>query len=132
MASIFLPSDGNYEIGSMMAYLSILSVIALLFLSITFAASVFSLPMILHRDVDAVTAVVTSINAVLRNKLVMFYWGILIAIGLLIGMATGGILLTIILPSVGYAVWHGYLETIDASQFPRHKTGITATPRTMK
>ncbi len=29
---------------------------------------IFALPMIMHRDVDAVTAVITSINAVLRNK----------------------------------------------------------------
>ena len=36
--------------------------------AITFAASAFSLPMIMHRDVDTVTAIVTSINAVLRSS----------------------------------------------------------------
>jgi hypothetical protein len=33
------------------------------------------------------------------------------------------------IPVIGYATWHGYEETIDASEFPRHSEGITATPR---
>lgn len=129
MASIFLPSSSEYNFDNMVAYLSILALVSILFLSITFAASVFSLPMIMHREVDAITAVVTSINAVMRNKLVMLFWGLLIAAGMLIGMATLGLALIFFLPTVGHAVWHGYLETIDASQFPRHQGGITATAR---
>jgi uncharacterized membrane protein len=54
----------------------------------------------------------------------------LIAGGLIVGIATAGIALILFLPAVGHAVWHGYLETIDASAFPRHKVGITATERT--
>jgi uncharacterized membrane protein len=99
------------------------------FASVTFSVSAFSLPMIMHRRVDAVTAVVTSINAVLRNKLAMAVWLALIVMGLLIGVATAFVGLVVILPIIGYAVWHGYLETIDASGFPRHEVGITATPR---
>ena len=129
MISIFLPSTGDYALVDMTLYLGLLTLVSLMFLSITFAASVFSLPMIMHRDVDAITAVITSINAVMRNKLVMLIWGFLIAMGLLIGAATAGLLLIFFLPAVGHAVWHGYLETIDANEFPRHKTGITATAR---
>jgi uncharacterized membrane protein len=129
MASIFIPNSAAHNLDNMMTYLSILALLAVLFLSITFAASVFSLPMIMHRDVDAITAVVTSVNAVMRNKLVMLFWGLLIAAGLLIGITTFGVVLIFFLPAVGHAVWHGYLETIDASQFPRHQVGITATAR---
>jgi len=53
----------------------------------------------------------------------------LIMAGLLIGAATAFIGLVVILPVIGYAAWHGYLETIDASAFPRHRGGITSTPR---
>ncbi|MFT5138320.1 MAG: putative membrane protein [Arenicella sp.] len=132
MISIFLPSTGDYVLADMTGYLVLLTLVSLMFLSITFAASVFSLPMIMHRDVDAITAVITSINAVLHNKLVMLFWGFLIAIGLVIGAATAGLLLVFFLPAVGHAVWHGYLETIDASAFARHKTGITAAARQSK
>ena len=41
---------------------------------ITFCISAFSLPMIMDRNTDLVTAIVTSINAVLRNRKVMLLW----------------------------------------------------------
>jgi uncharacterized membrane protein len=129
MASIFLPSTGTYEVAEMTGYLSILALVALIFLSVTFAASVFSLPMIMHRDVDAITAIVTSINAVMRNKVTMLVWGLLIALALIIGILTAGLALIFLLPSIGHASWHAYLETIDADQFPRHSLGITSIKR---
>lgn len=132
MASIFLPSTGAYEFAEMTGYLSILALVSLIFLSITFAASVFSLPMIMHRDVDAITAIVTSINAVMRNKITMLVWGVLIALALIIGILTGGVVLVLLLPSIGHASWHAYLETIDADQFPRHPLGITSIKRLAK
>jgi uncharacterized membrane protein len=97
--------------------------------AVTFSASAFSLPMIMHRDVDSVTAIVTSINAVLRNKWAMAVWLTIIVVALLIGIATAFVGLIVIIPVIGYAAWHGYLETIDASAFPRHAVGITALPR---
>jgi uncharacterized membrane protein len=50
-------------------------------------------------------------------------------LGLLIGTVTLFVGLVVILPVIGYAAWHGYLEAIDASAFPRHSGGITSTPR---
>jgi uncharacterized membrane protein len=85
--------------------------------------------MIMHRDVDSITAVVTSINAVLRNKLAMAIWLAIVVVGLLVGVLTAFVGLIAIVPVIGYAAWHGYLETIDAEHFPRHTVGITAVPR---
>jgi uncharacterized membrane protein len=83
----------------------------------------------MHRDVDSITAIVTSINAVLRNKMAMIMWLALIMIGLVIGMMTAFVGLVVILPVIGFGAWHGYLETIDADAFPRHSVGITSVPR---
>jgi uncharacterized membrane protein len=105
------------------------TVVGAIFAAITFSASAFSLPMIMHRDVDTVTAIVTSVNAVLRNKLPMVVWLSMIMLGLLIGLFTAFFGLIVILPVIGYGAWHGYLETIDASDFPRHSVGITSVPR---
>ncbi len=85
--------------------------------------------MIMHRDVDSVTAIVTSVNAVLRNKGAMLVWLSLIVALLLIGVLTAFVGLIVIIPVIGYAAWHGYLETIDADEFPRHEVGITSIPR---
>jgi uncharacterized membrane protein len=99
------------------------------FAIVTFSVSAFSLPMIMHRDVDSITAIVTSINAVLRNKFAMMVWLALIMLGLIIGMLTAFVGLIVILPVIGYGAWHGYLETIVTDGFPRHSVGITSVPR---
>jgi uncharacterized membrane protein len=129
MVGIFFPAEGKPTIGDLVPYLAFGSLIGSVFAAVTFSASAFSLPMIMHRDVDSVTAIVTSINAVLRNKGAMFVWLALIVAGLLIGLITAFTGLIVIIPLIGYAAWHGYLETIDANAFPRHEIGITATPR---
>ena len=129
MLSVFLPSAGNPQIEDLLTFLGIGTIIGALFVAVTFTASAFSLPMLMHRDVDTVTAIVTSVNAVLRNKLALMIWLTLIVAGLLIGLLTAFIGLVVILPVIGYGAWHGYLETIDASEFPRHTVGITSVAR---
>ncbi len=129
MVTVFFPTDGEPTVRELIPYLGFGSLIGAVFAAVTFSASAFSLPMIMHRDVDSVTAIVTSVNAVLRNRLAMLIWLALIIAGLLLGIVTAFIGLVVIVPVIGYAAWHGYLETIDASAFPRHEVGITAVPR---
>ena len=129
MVTVFFPTDGAASLQDIAGFLAFGTVIGAIFAGVTFSASAFSLPMIMHRDVDSVTAIVTWINAVLRNKFAMAIWLALIILGLVLGVATAFIGLIVIVPVIGYAAWHGYLETIDASDFPRHEVGITSTPR---
>lgn len=129
MITVFFPTDGAATTAELATYLGFGSMIGAVFATVTFSASAFSLPMIMHRDVDSITAIVTSINAVLRNKRAMVVWLTIIVVSLLIGVATAFIGLVAIVPVIGYAAWHGYLETIDAEPFPRHAEGITSTPR---
>ena len=132
MVSVFFPTDGVPTFKDWFMYLGFGSMIGAVFAAITFSASAFSLPMIMHRDVDSITAIVTSVNAVLRNKRAMIVWLTIVVVSLLIGVATAFVGLIVIVPVIGYAAWHGYLETIDAEEFPRHEVGITSVPRTDK
>ncbi len=129
MVSVFFPTDGDPTIQDWVFYLGFGSAIGAVFAAVTFSASAFSLPMIMHRNVDSITAIVTSINAVLRNKLAMIVWLAIVVVSLLIGVVTAFVGLVVIVPVIGYAAWHGYLETIDADEFPRHEVGIPAVPR---
>ena len=129
MITVFFPTEGDPTFKDWFFYLGFGTAVGAVFAAITFSASAFSLPMIMHRDVDSITAIVTSINAVLRNKGAMFVWLTIVVVSLLLGVATAFIGLVVIVPVIGYAAWHGYLETIDASEFPRHEVGITAEPR---
>jgi Putative transposase len=90
-----------------------------LFAAITFAVSAFALPMIDDRQTDAVTAVVASVNTVLRNKRAMLNWAAVIITSVLIGFATAFLLSVIMIPLLASATWHVYLETIDASAWPK-------------
>lgn len=129
MITVFIPTDGDLTFRELWPYLSFGSAVGAVFAGVTFSASAFSLPMIMHRDVDSITAIVTSVNAVLRNKRAMVLWLVLVITGLLIGLVTAFVGLVVIIPVIGYAAWHGYLETIDADDFPRHDVGITSVPR---
>lgn len=121
MLHIFYPDDIDASWDNFILYLGIGSIVGLLFSTIIFCASAFSLPMIMDRKVDMVTAVVTSINAVLRNKKVMFIWALIIALSVLISFATAFLGFIVLLPLIGHAVWHAYQETILAGQWPRHE-----------
>ncbi|RZV37520.1 MAG: DUF2189 domain-containing protein [Chromatiales bacterium] len=129
MVSVFFPTDGDPTFKDWFMYLGFGSMIGAVFAAVTFSASAFSLPMIMHRDVDSITAIVTSVNAVLRNKRAMIVWLSLVVVLLLLGVATVFVGLIVIIPVIGYAAWHGYLETIIADDFPRHEVGITSVPR---
>ena len=132
MVTVFFPTDGSAGFRELAGFLAFGTAVGAVFAAITFSASAFSLPMIMHRNVDSVTAIVTSVNAVLRNRAAMLVWLTLIVLGLLLGLATAFVGLVVIVPLLGYAAWHGYLDTIDASAFPRHDIGITSTPRSVE
>jgi uncharacterized membrane protein len=74
MVSVFFPTEGDPSVKDWIIYLGFGSMVGSVFAAVTFSASAFSLPMIMHRDVDSITAIVTSINAVLRNKRAMVVW----------------------------------------------------------
>ena len=120
MTHVFFPAMSSPELADLALFLGVGSAIGSVFATIVFSVSAFSLPMIIDRDADMVTAVVTSFNAVLRNKAVMVVWVLLIVAAVGIGIATAFIGLAVTLPLIGHATWHAYRETIDASAWPRH------------
>lgn len=118
MVHVFFPVEGDPDWRKLTTFLAIGSAVGSLFALLTFVFSAFSPPMIFDRDADAITAIVTSVNAVLRNKPAMAVWVTLI-VGLTgIGFATALLGLAVVIPLLGYATWHAYRDTIDASAWP--------------
>ena len=117
MVHIFFPANGAVKLQQLTVFLAVGSAVGSVFAAFTFAASVFSLPFVANRDVDVVTAVVSSINAVLRNRWTMLLWGVLVAALTAIGFATAMTGFIVIIPWLGYATWHGYRETLDVSDW---------------
>ena len=117
MINVFVPVQAN-DMLALIEYLAIGSAVGSIFAAFTFATAAFSLPMIADRDVDMITACVSSVNAVLRNKWTMLLWGTLIALLTAVGFATAFLGLVVIMPWLAYAAWHAYRETLDASAWP--------------
>jgi uncharacterized membrane protein len=128
---VFFPVGSDPGWREYLTFFGIGSVVGSIFAAVVFAAAAFSLPMLVDRDVDTVTAVVTSINAVLRNKAAMVVWAGLIVLAvapgfslLFVGRERGAavavlmVALGLTLPLIGHATWHAYRETIDASAWP--------------
>lgn len=118
MVHVFFPVKAHPDWLQLAPFLAIGSAVGSVFAGLTFLFSAFSLPMICDRDADAVTAIVTSVNAVLRNKRAMVVWVLLIVGLTALGFATALLGLAVTIPLLGYATWHGYLETVDAAAWP--------------
>jgi uncharacterized membrane protein len=116
--NVFRPASAFPTWRELVPFFGIGSAVGALFASIVFAATAFSLPMLLDRRTDAITGVVTSINATLRNKGTMAVWGAIIALAVLVGFATMLLGFIVLLPLIGHATWHAYRATIDASMWP--------------
>ncbi len=84
-----------------------------LFATVVFALSVMSFPMLLDRDVSIMTAVKTSVRAVLANPITMAMWGVIVAGGLLLGTLPFFVGLAFVLPVLGHATWHLYRKVVE-------------------
>ena len=106
--------------GSMMALLSpdnlqlivAWAVVGALFAALIYSVSVVSIPMILHRQTDAITAGLTSLRLVLTQPGVMLLWGALIAFLVLLALLPWFAGLLVVGPVIGHASWHAYREAV--------------------
>lgn len=130
MISVFFPFEANPGWHELIPYLGIGSAVGSVFALLCFAVTAFALPMMHERRVDAITAVVSSVNAVLRNKRAMLVWAAIIIGSVLIGLATAFIGFIVTMPLIGHASWHAYRETLDASAWPMQDDPSTATGAT--
>lgn len=87
-----------------------------IFAGLIFVTSVISIPMIMDRQVDAISAGLTSIRACLQNTGVMLWWGALITGLVLLAILPAFLGLFIIGPVIGHATWHAYRHIVPASE----------------
>lgn len=78
------------------------------FALLLFSLTVISLPLLLDREVDFVTAIIASIQTVAGSFLPLLIWGVGIAVVLFVAMLPGFLGLFIALPLLGHASWHLY------------------------
>ena len=82
------------------------------FASLIYAVSVISIPMILHRPTDAITAGLTSLRLVLTQTGVMLGWALLIALLVFAALLPWFAGLLVVGPVIGHASWHAYRAAV--------------------
>lgn len=104
---VFLTPNG-------LAMLAVGTVVGGIFALLLYMITVIALPLLLEREVDFVTAMITSFQTVTANPVPMLVWAALIAALTFAAMVPGFLGLFIVLPLLGHATWHLYrLVTAD-------------------
>ena len=84
------------------------SAIGALFAAFAFAISLFSIPMLLDRRTDALTAMGSSLALVWHNLPVAMTWGAIVAVLSVLSMASGLVGLIVVFPLLGHGTWHAW------------------------
>ena len=92
------------------SFVAVYAVVGGAFAALVFSTTVVSIPMILDRDTDALTAGITSFRVVLENTAVMLWWGALITAIVGISLWYWGVGLLLAGPVLGHASWHMYRQ----------------------
>lgn len=99
--SVYLTAEG-------MSMLAVGTVVGAGFAVLLYMISVLSLPLLLDREVDFVTAMISSFKYVEAHFIPMILWGGVIAIVTFLALLPGFLGLLLVLPVFGHATWHLY------------------------
>jgi uncharacterized membrane protein len=104
-AAVFTTPEG-------LAFLAVGHLVGAAMAILTFALTVVSFPLLLDRDRDFITAMITSIQAVVRSPGPMLGWAALVTVLLVLAMLPLFLGLVVVLPVLGHATWHLYRRLV--------------------
>jgi uncharacterized membrane protein len=105
VSAVFNPENWEF----LLAYM----VVGGAFAAIVFSLSVISIPMILDRDVDAISAAIASLEVVFQNTGIMVFWGFLLSLLVILAFQVPwGAGIIVVGPLLGHASWHAYQSAI--------------------
>jgi uncharacterized membrane protein len=79
---------------------------------ILFSITVISIPLLLERELDMVTAMITSVRTVLASPVVMLGWGVIVTLLVIAASLPLFLGLIVVLPVLGHATWHIYWRAV--------------------
>lgn len=122
LVGLFLKTDivtsASFSLGLLLApehigFLAPYMAFGALVAALAFSLAVVSLPMLMDRRVDIITAIMTSLWVVRENPLPMLVWAALIAVLGFAGLLAWFLPLVIVFPVLGHATWHAYQDLVQ-------------------
>lgn len=80
--------------------------------AVLFSVTVVAMPMLLDRDIDFITAMLTSVRVVTENPAVMLAWAAIITVTMLLSLVPAFLGLIFTLPILGHTTWHLYQRAV--------------------
>ncbi len=80
--------------------------------AVLFSVTVVAMPMLLDRDIDFITAMLTSVRVVTENPTVMLAWAAIITVTMLLSLVPAFLGLIFTLPILGHTTWHLYQRAV--------------------
>ena len=87
-------------------------VVGAFFALLLFSTTVISFPLLLEREVDFITAMITSFKTVIASPVVMLSWGVFVTITVLAAFIPLFLGLLVVLPVLGHTTWHIYKRAV--------------------
>ncbi len=96
-------------------FLAVGTIVGAVIATVLFTVTVISMPLLLDRDIDFVTAMITSVRAVVENPVAMLGFGVIVAAAAILAMVPLFVGLLVALPVLGHATWHLYRRVVALS-----------------
>lgn len=84
--------------------------------AVLFAVTVVAMPMLLDRETNFVSAMLTSIRVVTENPVVMLTWAAIISVTMLLSLVPAFLGLIFTLPILGHTTWHLYRRVVPPAE----------------
>lgn len=94
-------------------FLAIGTCVGALLSAVLFSVTVVAMPMLLDRDMDFVSAMLTSVRAVRENPVVMLSWAGIVAVTMFLSLVPAFLGLIFTLPILGHTTWHLYRRVVS-------------------
>ncbi len=79
---------------------------------VSFTLSVVSFPLLLDRDVDFITAMITSVKAVFTNPKTLIVWAAIVTGLMFLAVIPAFLGLVVVIPVLGHTTWHLYRRLV--------------------
>ena len=106
LVSIFTTPSG-------LTFLLIGTIVGAVLATILFTITVISMPLLLDKEVDFITAMITSVQTVLKSPAVMLGWGACVGAMTLFSVLCGLVGVIFVFPLLGHVTWHLYQRLIS-------------------
>lgn len=84
--------------------------------AVLFSVTVIAMPMLMDRQVDFVTAMITSVRVVRESPVVMLTWAAIISVTMLLSLVPAFLGLIFTLPILGHTTWHLYQRAVPPAE----------------